>query len=316
MLSDYALDERIYVHDQMCHVLQSYWCWLYRFIFLRSTPRVIPWLVVSFQVLRSAAYKQWNSSSTFYISEIFLPDTPCLEPRLEVFLHPQSFSIQSQVFSSFSSLGFQFPKKSLKLLILRLAIVQRKLQTSIMTKPVTVILVIVAIVVRGVPRMRDIPLVFLGSLQKLSKNNLGKPLVPKLAPSPVSFRLILWTKRRLSIVAQQVFIPKRRSKGLTILGHGTRSQMSLTLGCPSVENGAAILVLEQASMRLNSWGGFKLPLNAFAKELPVRLGLGICQFNPNAWRLVILFKFCRGKYLEGTVLLLWTSSSSVTSSQK
>ena len=40
-------------------------------------------------------------------------------------------------------------------------------------------------------------------------------------------------------------------------------------------------------MRLNSWGGFKLPLNAFAKELPVRLGLGICQFNPNAWRLVI-----------------------------
>ena len=40
-------------------------------------------------------------------------------------------------------------------------------------------------------------------------------------------------------------------------------------------------------MRLISWGGFKLPLNAFAKELLVRLGLGICQFNPNAWRLVI-----------------------------
>ena len=34
-------------------------------------------------------------------------------------------------------------------------------------------------------------------------------------------------------------------------------------------------------------GGFRLLLNAFARELLVRLGLGICQFNPNEWRLVI-----------------------------
>ena len=30
-----------------------------------------------------------------------------------------------------------------------------------------------------------------------------------------------------------------------------------------------------------------MPLNAFARELLVRLGLGVCQFNPNVWRLVI-----------------------------
>ena len=34
-------------------------------------------------------------------------------------------------------------------------------------------------------------------------------------------------------------------------------------------------------------GGFRLPLNSFARELLVRLGLGICQFNLNAWRLII-----------------------------
>ena len=35
------------------------------------------------------------------------------------------------------------------------------------------------------------------------------------------------------------------------------------------------------------FGGFRLPLNSFARELLVRLGLGICQFNPNVWRLII-----------------------------
>ena len=33
--------------------------------------------------------------------------------------------------------------------------------------------------------------------------------------------------------------------------------------------------------------GFRLPLNAFTRELLVKLGFGICQFNPNGWRLVI-----------------------------
>ena len=34
-------------------------------------------------------------------------------------------------------------------------------------------------------------------------------------------------------------------------------------------------------------GGLRFPLNAFTRELLVRLGLGVCQFNPYAWRLII-----------------------------
>ena len=115
---------------------------------------------------------------------------------------------------------------------------------SIMTPLMIIALITVVIAIKGVLRTRGIPLVSLGFLWKLSKNNLGKPLASKLAFHLVYLHLVLWTRRRSSTVAQLVSIPKQMSKGLTILGRGTRSQTSLTPGCPSVENGVVTLVLE------------------------------------------------------------------------
>ena len=41
-------------------------------------------------------------------------------------------------------------------------------------------------------------------------------------------------------------------------------------------------------------GGLRLPLNSFAREIIHKLGIGIKQLSPNAWRLIVSIQvLCR-----------------------
>ena len=46
-------------------------------------------------------------------------------------------------------------------------------------------------------------------------------------------------------------------------------------------------------------GGLMLPLNVFARELITKLGLGVCQLNPNEWRLIISMQILWREVFKG-----------------
>ena len=188
---------------------------------------------------------------TLLISKIFLLDIHRLKPHLGVSLHPESSSIQSQVLFFSPSLSFEFLLSKMPVTSSSTDSIDRAIDNImriVVTGPILAVLVMLVEKVQ----LRTILLGPLGFLLKSSKSNLGELLALKLASRPVSPHLTRQTRRRLSLVVQQAFIPRRMNKDLVILNLGTKFRTSLTLGCPFVKSGVVILILEQASMKLIS----------------------------------------------------------------
>ena len=51
--------------------------------------------------------------------------------------------------------------------------------------------------------------------------------------------------------------------------------------------------------KANLLDGLRLPLNAFAREILHRLGIGINQLNPNAWRLIVSMQVLWREVFDG-----------------
>ena len=45
--------------------------------------------------------------------------------------------------------------------------------------------------------------------------------------------------------------------------------------------------------------GAQVTFKSFARELLTRLGLGVCQLNPNAWRLIVSMQVLWKEVFEG-----------------
>ena len=115
--------------------------------------------------------------------------------------------------------------------------------------------------------------------------------------------VMLWTipskidEKRLYTLRNKYRIPDKVNPRLVAPGEWCYTPNSLSVG-----------IYEAYLLR-----GLRLPLNAFAKELLHRLGIGPNQLNPNGWRTIVAMQILWRWLSTRTNLLLWTSSYIVIS---